>query len=107
MALGSPARAQGQAFTWTPEQLLKYTAQNPYERFPDGRPKVPNSILERVRELSAEEVLGVTSRGYPSQFVDGLQVLRPGKKLVASPPSVVFPKPTTSDRHAARGPRTP
>jgi regulator of RNase E activity RraA len=27
-------------------------------------------------------VLGITGRGYPNQFVDGLQVMRPGKKLV-------------------------
>jgi len=62
--------------------MLKYTAQNPYERFPDGRPKVPDSILEKVRGLSAEEVLGIAGRGYPNQFVDGMQVLHPGKKLV-------------------------
>ena len=71
-----PAHAQGQVFTWTREQMLKYTAQNPYERFPDGRPKVPDSMLERVKGLSAEEVLGIAGRGYPNQFVDGLQVLQ-------------------------------
>jgi regulator of RNase E activity RraA len=62
--------------------MLKYTAQNPYGRFPDGRPKVPDSILERVKGLSAEEVLAIAGRGYPNQFVDGMQILRPGKKLV-------------------------
>lgn len=77
-----PSYAQGQVFTWTREQMLQYTAQNPYERFPDGRPKVPDSILDKVRGLSAEEVLAIASRGYPNQFVDGLQVLHPGKKLV-------------------------
>jgi len=77
-----PAYSQAQVFTWTREQMLTYTAQNPYERFPDGRPKVPDSILEKVRGLSVEEALGIAGRGYPSQFVDGLQVLRPGKKLV-------------------------
>jgi 4-hydroxy-4-methyl-2-oxoglutarate aldolase len=77
-----PAYAQGQVFTWTPEQMVKYTAQNPYERFPDGRPKVPDAVLEKVKGLSAEEVLGIAARGYPNQFVDGLQVLHPGKKLV-------------------------
>jgi 4-hydroxy-4-methyl-2-oxoglutarate aldolase len=77
-----PAYSQAQVFTWTREQMVKYTAQNPYERFPDGRPKVPDSILEKVRGLSAEEVLGIAARGYPNQFVDGLQVLHPGKKLV-------------------------
>jgi len=77
-----PAYSQAQVFTWTREQMLKYTAQNPYERFPDGRPKVPDAILQRVMGLSAEEVLGIASRGYPNQFVDGMQVLHPGKKLV-------------------------
>jgi 4-hydroxy-4-methyl-2-oxoglutarate aldolase len=77
-----PASAQGQVFSWTREQMIAYTAQNPYERFPDGRPKVPDSILQRVRELSAEEVIGIAGRGYPNQFVDGMQVLHPGKKLV-------------------------
>jgi len=78
----APAHAQGQVFTWTPEQMVKYTAQNPYERFPDGRPKVPDAVIEKVRGLSAEEVLGIAGRGYPNQFVDGLQLLHPGKKLV-------------------------
>ena len=77
-----PAHSQAQVFTWTREQMVKYTAQNPYERFPDGRPKVPDAMLEKVKGLSAEEVLGIAGRGYPSQFVDGLQVLKPGKKLV-------------------------
>ncbi len=81
-ALLAPTYSQSQVFTWTREQMLKYTAQNPYERFPDGRPKVPDSILERVRGLSAEEVLGIAGRGYPNQYVDGLQILHPGKKMV-------------------------
>jgi 4-hydroxy-4-methyl-2-oxoglutarate aldolase len=76
------ARAPGQVFTLTREQVMKYTAQNPYDRFPDGRPKVPDGILEKVKGLSAEEVIGIARRGYPNQFVSGLQVLHPDKKLV-------------------------
>jgi 4-hydroxy-4-methyl-2-oxoglutarate aldolase len=74
--------ARGQAFNLTREQMIQFTAKNPYDRFPDGRPKVPDAILEKVKGLSAEEVLGIVSRGYPNQFVDGLQILHPGKKLV-------------------------
>jgi 4-hydroxy-4-methyl-2-oxoglutarate aldolase len=77
-----PAHSQAQVFTWTREQMVKYTAQSPYERFADGRPKVPDAMLDKVKGLSAEEVLAIAARGYPTQFVDGLQVLRPGKKLV-------------------------
>lgn len=74
--------ARGQVFVWSREQLINYTPKNPFDRFPDGRPKVPDSLLEKVRGLSAEEVLSIGNRGYPNQFVDGLQVLHPGKKLV-------------------------
>ena len=74
--------ARGQAFVWSHEQLINYTSKNPFERFPAGRPKVPDSLLEKVQGLSAEEVLGIAGRGYPNQFVDGLQLLHPGKKLV-------------------------
>jgi regulator of RNase E activity RraA len=73
---------KGQVFNLTREQMIQYTSQNPYDRFPDGRPKVPDSILEKVKGLSAEEVLGIVSRGYPNQYADGLQILHPGKKLV-------------------------
>ncbi len=76
------APALGQVFKLTPEQLTQYTAQSPYERFPDGRPKVPDAILEKVRGLSSEEILGIGARGFPNQYADGFQILHPGKKLV-------------------------
>src|SRR5512135_2285196 len=77
-----PAHSPAQVFTWTPEEMVKYTAQNPYERFPDGRPKVPDSILERVKGLSAEEVLGIARFGFKYQYASGFYVNRPGTKLV-------------------------
>ncbi len=77
-----PLGVNAQVFTLTREQLIKYTAPNPYERFPDGRPKVPDALLEKVRGLSAEEVLAIERLGYRNQFADGFQILHPGKKLV-------------------------
>jgi len=71
----------GKVFTMTREQLIKYTAKNPYERFPDGRPKVPDALLEKFQDMSSEEI-NMSRSGYPSQFVDGMQVLRPDKKLI-------------------------
>ena len=75
------APAWGRVFTMTREQLIKYTAKNPYERFPDGRPKVPDALLEKFQDMSSEEI-NMSRSGYPSQFVDGLHVLRPDKKLI-------------------------
>lgn len=78
LALG----AWGQVFTLTREQLIQYTAGNPFDRFPDGRPKVPDSILEKVKGLSAEEAFPLAGRGFPNQFEGNWKVLHPGKKLV-------------------------
>ena len=76
-----PLSAQGQVYIWTQEQMIKYTAQNRYERFPDGRPKVPDELLAKIGRLSTAEA-GIARNGYQNQFVDSLQNLHPGKKLV-------------------------
>ncbi len=84
-----PLRAQ--LHTLTPEQMIEYTAQNPFERFTDGRPKVPDAIIERARGLSAEEVFGVLpGKGFRNQYEDGFQVLHPGKKMVGRAFTVQF-----------------
>src|SRR6185436_3284102 len=65
------------------EQMIKYTPENPFERFPDGRPKVPDSILDRVKTMSIEEAwTELRAKGYMNQYAEGLQALRPGQKLV-------------------------
>lgn len=75
--------AHGQLFTLTKEQMVKLTSKNPYERFEDGRPKVPDTLLERMRELSAEDVWTILpGKGFPNQFEGNFRILHPGKKLV-------------------------
>ena len=49
------APSHAQIFTFTREQMIKYTANNPFERFEDGRPKAPDALLEKVKDLSAED----------------------------------------------------
>ena len=72
----------GQIISLSKEQMIKYTAQNPFERFPDGRPKVPDGLLEKLKDMSAEDVLGLNARGYRNQWEAGWQVLHPNKILV-------------------------
>ena len=75
--------ASSQVFRLTPEQMLKYTASNPFERFPDGRPKVPDALLDRVQTMSVEEAWTVLrNKGYHNQFAGGFRVLHPEQKLV-------------------------
>jgi len=62
---------------------MDYTAANPFDRLPDGRPKVPDDLIERARDLSSEEVWAVLQqKGYNNQYADGFIVLHPGKTLV-------------------------
>jgi 4-hydroxy-4-methyl-2-oxoglutarate aldolase len=85
--------AFAQLFQWTPEQLMKYTGKNPYDRFPDGRPKVPDEMLTRLKELIAEEVQAVLpGRGFPNQFEprEGWQVLQPNQKMVGRVLTIQF-----------------
>jgi len=63
--------------------ILKYTVKNPYSRFEDGRPRVPDELLDRIRELSSEEIWTTLTRaGYNNQFEGGWQMLHPEKLLV-------------------------
>ncbi len=85
----SPAAAQ--LFQFTKQQLLDFTAQNPFERFADGRPKVPDTLIQRARGLSAEEIWAVLpGKGFNNQYADGFQILHPGKKMLGRAFTVQF-----------------
>ncbi len=80
--LAGAVAAPAQIFTLSREQMIKYTAKNPFDRFPDGRPKVPDDLLEKCKGLSAEEVWGVIDHDYPNQYAGDFKVLHPGVKLI-------------------------
>ena len=58
-----------QAQTIPRDQLVQYTSQWDGERYEDGRPKVPDRLLERAKNISIEEAWGVLrNEGYENQF---------------------------------------
>jgi regulator of RNase E activity RraA len=86
-----PGFSDAQLFTLTKDQMVAYTSQNPFERFADGRPKVPDGLIERARDLSAEEVFAVLpQQGYRNQYADGFRILHPEKRLVGRAFTVQF-----------------
>ena len=90
-AVMMPVLSHAQLFTPTKEQMVEYTAQNPFERFSDGRPKIPDALIERARGLSAEEVWAVLpGQGFRNQYADGFKVLHPEKKLAGRAFTVQF-----------------
>jgi 4-hydroxy-4-methyl-2-oxoglutarate aldolase len=83
--------ASAQLINFPKQQLIDYTAQNPFDRLPDGRPKVPDDLIDRARGLSSEEVWSVMQeKGYENQYADGFQVLHPGKTMVGRAFTVQF-----------------
>jgi len=58
-----------QQVTLTPEQIKGYTPEWKGERFPDGRPKVSDRMLERLKKVHLEEAWGVLrNKGYQNQY---------------------------------------
>jgi len=89
--------ASAQLFSFSRQDLLDYTSQNPFSRFPDGRPKVPDDLIERAKDLSSEEVWEVLSdKKFNNQYADGFQVLHPGKTMAGRAFTVQF-MPLRSD----------
>jgi 4-hydroxy-4-methyl-2-oxoglutarate aldolase len=87
----APALAQVQSLT--PADMARFTPQNPYDRFPDGRPKVPDALVETIREmgLEVEEAWGLLrQKGYTNQYEANWKVLLPEKRLVGRAFTVQF-----------------
>jgi len=65
------------------DRIVDLTPENPYDRFPDGRPRVPDEILERMREVTTEEAWGVLNQNeYRHQFEGDWHNLHPERILV-------------------------
>jgi 4-hydroxy-4-methyl-2-oxoglutarate aldolase len=91
ITLVAPGSTRAQLLSFSKQDLVDYTAQEPFDRLPDGRPKVPNDLLERARELSSEEIWAVLDqRGFHNQYADGFQILHPGKPMVGRAFTVQF-----------------
>ena len=60
----------------TKDQILFYTSEWKGDRFPDGRPKVADNLLERALDVSIEDVWEyLRDQGYVNQFESGWQGL--------------------------------
>jgi len=69
---------KAQHVTLTPEQIKGYTPEWKGERFPDGRPKVENKWLERLKKVRLEEGWGILrNKGYQNQFEGDWMILEP------------------------------
>ncbi|MDN5213308.1 RraA family protein [Fulvivirgaceae bacterium BMA12] len=71
------------AQTLSKEQMIFYTGHWEGERFADGRPKVPDDLLQRMRAVTHEEAWSVMkNEGYKHQYEEGWLVVQPDSILV-------------------------
>lgn len=67
----------------SPETLRSLTAEWDGDRYPDGRPRVSDAIIDALRASTTEEIwLVLSEAGYDRQFEGGWCVSHPGKTLI-------------------------
>jgi len=75
--------ARAQPGVLTTQQLIEYTPDWKGERFPDGRPKVPDAVLDRMKTVTLEEAWAVvTGAGFSHQYEDNWVSIHPEQVLV-------------------------
>ncbi len=66
----------------SPEYIKALTSEWKGERFADGRPKVSDAILKRLKNISIEEAWGVLrNRGYHNQFESDWVIINPDSAM--------------------------
>ncbi len=91
------------------EDLLFLTPEWKGERFPDGRPKVPDNLMKRMKQVSVEEAWAVMKNaGYGYQVAEGWQQINPDSVLVGRAVTATFmpARPDVWGAIDARGKKT-
>jgi 4-hydroxy-4-methyl-2-oxoglutarate aldolase len=66
----------------TRAQILFYTSDWKGERFPDGRPRLPDELLQRASAMTIEDIWDfLREHGYQNQFEGGWQALHADKSF--------------------------
>ncbi len=89
--------AQAQRVGASPEYVKTLTSGWQGERFPDGRPKVPDIVLERLQNCTLEQIWGyLGNKGYRNQVEKNWIILKPGETMTGRVVTAQF-MPTRPD----------
>jgi 4-hydroxy-4-methyl-2-oxoglutarate aldolase len=84
-------RVHAQLDLFSKDQRIEFTPDWHGDRFPDGRPNVPDSVLSRLKDVTADEAWDVLQdAGYRNQFESGWKVINSGERLVGRVVTAVF-----------------
>jgi regulator of RNase E activity RraA len=89
LVVGGWLAAHGQQLS--KEDLVRLTPEWKGERFADGRPKVPDELLRRMKLVTLEEAWAVLrNENYKHQYDDGWQCINPDSVLVGRALTATF-----------------
>src|SRR5689334_20672564 len=99
IGLGICSQLQSQQIS--KDELISLTPSWKGERFPDGRPKVPDDIIRRMKAVSVEEAWAtMKDAGFSYQIAEGWQTINPDSVLVGRAVTATF-MPGRPDMHKA------
>lgn len=91
LAFGLGATGTADILTLSRDDVLALTSKWAGERYPDGRPKVSDGLLERMRNVSIEEAWEVLKgQGYTHQFEGNWQMLHADVTVVGRALTAVY-----------------
>jgi 4-hydroxy-4-methyl-2-oxoglutarate aldolase len=90
----------------SPDDIIFLTQEWEGERFPDGRPKLSQDLMERLRNISIEEVWGVLrGEGYNNQFAGAWEMLHEDQPFTGQALTALYMpnRPEYADRLLNKG----
>lgn len=97
VALSASYLAQAQRVGSSPEYIKSLTASWKGDRLPDGRPNVPDLVLDRLQNCTLEQIWGyLGNKGYRNQVEKNWIILKPGETMTGRVVTAQF-MPTRPD----------
>jgi len=91
VAISAVLESYSQQVEISKDELIALTPEWKGERFPSGRPKVPDDIIRRMKSVSIEEAWATLSNaGYKYQVAEGWEVINPDSVLVGRAVTTTF-----------------
>ena len=92
IVIASVKQLHSQQVQISKEELIALTPEWKGERFPDGRPKVPDDIIRRMKPVTIEEAWAIINgAGYRYQIAEGWgQIINPDSVLVGRAYTTTF-----------------
>jgi regulator of RNase E activity RraA len=89
MLAGLPGRSSAQ--TLSKEELTFLTAEWKGERFPDGRPRIPDSLVESAKSIGIDEAWTILeNEGYHCQFEGKWKTIHPDSVMAGRAVTALF-----------------